>query len=122
MDPAPDEAAHAQAGRGAVPPVGKRAIGRVDVLDQFQKVRAKVAIPAWFHHVPRSAAVKPGVLGSDVAIHADDDRIVVRHPVRHFGYRVRPVIVVLDRIAVAVPVEVIVHRVTLAAGFVSGWE
>ena len=100
--------------------VGERAISRVDVLDQFQKVGAEVVISALFQQVPRRATVKTGVFGGDVAIYADDYGIVFRHPVRHFGNCVSAVIVVLDRIAVAVPVEVVDHGVTLGAGLVAG--
>ena len=116
--PQAHEAAHAEARCSTVTAVRECAVSGVDVRDQLLEVFAEIVVAAVFHNFPRRAAIETGVIARHVTVHRNHNRVVMRHEASHFGNGVGPVVVFLERVAIAVAVEIIDHRIAPAARFV----
>jgi hypothetical protein len=86
--------------------------------DQLAEVSAEIEIAAFLPHIPRRASIKARVVLAYVAVYGDNDKVIVRDVRRHLGNRVLSLVVVLERVAIAVPVEVVDDRVPLRARLV----
>src|SRR4030095_14417029 len=116
------KAAHAQPRSRSRPAGSQRAIGPVDVRDEFTEIRAEIELAAFFMRVPGDAGVEARVLARHVSVHRDHDHGVHGHERGDLRDRVRAVVILLQRIAVAVAVKVIDYRISFFAALVIRWK
>ena len=114
------ESAHAQTGGGAMTAIGEGAQARIDVRDQFLEVEAEIVLAAVVAKIPGRSAIETGVMLGHIAIDRDDDHIVVGDEAGDLRDGIFALIVFFKRVAIAMAVKVVDHRVVLAAGGVAG--
>jgi hypothetical protein len=90
------------------------------VLHRLLEVFADIVLTAVFADIPGSSTVKAFVVLFYVSIDRDNDHVVVSDELCNLGNGILAIVIVLQRVAVTMPMKVVNDRIPGLAGIIAG--
>ena len=115
------ETSHTEPGCSPMSSIADGPQSLIDMGNQFQEIGAEIFLPI-DRNVPRPAAVKPCVVFSQISVNTDYDDFVVLNVINDLGNSVGSVVIVFQRVTIAMTMKVIDDRIRLPACVIALWE